>query len=212
MTVRKIAVAISGIEVNSTERKEMTRSCALPSRMPASTPVTSASGIISAKTQKARMPVFVERAAEQEADIGVLLEGAAEIAVRRCRRATSRSARRRGRSGPSPRAIARSRRRVSASTAKPPSSLTASCFLNFALSKTAKRTSETTAMISSICASRCRMSFSMRRSPPPAPLASRAAAGDVRSRADCARCPQCRARAELASDHGQASIQTLLNW
>ena len=59
MTVRKIAVAISGIEVKSTERKEMVRSCTEPSRMPASTPVTSAIGIISAKTQKARMPVLM---------------------------------------------------------------------------------------------------------------------------------------------------------
>ena len=128
--------------------------------------MTSASGIISAKTQKARMPVFVERAAEQEADIGVLLEGAAEIALRRCRRPTSRSARRRGRSAPSSRASARSRRRVSASTAKPPSSLTASCFLNLALSKTAKRTSETTAMISSHLRKPLQNELQHARSPP----------------------------------------------
>ena len=63
MTVRMIAVAISGIEVVITERTVITRSCAEPSFMPASTPVTSESGIIRANTQNARMPVLSSRVA-----------------------------------------------------------------------------------------------------------------------------------------------------
>ncbi len=56
-------MAISGIEVVNTERNEMTRSCAEPSFMPASTPVISDSGIIRANTQNARMPVLSSRSA-----------------------------------------------------------------------------------------------------------------------------------------------------
>ena len=76
-----IAVAISGIEVKSTETKVMARSWNLPSRIPARTPVISASGIISAKTQNARMPVLISARPSSIADILVLLEGTAEITV-----------------------------------------------------------------------------------------------------------------------------------
>ncbi len=62
MTVRMMAVAISGIEVVKTEMKEIERSSLEPSRIPARTPRISESGTISANTQKARMPVFFSAA------------------------------------------------------------------------------------------------------------------------------------------------------
>ena len=57
----RIAVAISGIEVVKTAMNETVRSRFPPSFIPAMTPRTSDSGIIRAKTQKARMPVFFNR-------------------------------------------------------------------------------------------------------------------------------------------------------
>ena len=58
---RKVAEANSGTEVVRIERNEILRSSAEPSRMPASTPSSSDSGIMIANTHKARMPVLASR-------------------------------------------------------------------------------------------------------------------------------------------------------
>ena len=57
-TVRKIAMATSGVDVVRTDMKVTERSWTEPSFIPAAMPKISAMGIISAKTQNPNMPVL----------------------------------------------------------------------------------------------------------------------------------------------------------
>jgi hypothetical protein len=58
---RKVAEANSGTEVVMIDRIEIDRSVAEPSRMPASTPSTTETGTITAKTKAARIAVLPRR-------------------------------------------------------------------------------------------------------------------------------------------------------
>src|SRR5690348_227231 len=61
--IKTTAVAISGRDVVTIEMNDVMRSLAEPSFMPAMMPQVSDRGIMSAKTQNPRMPVFFGRSA-----------------------------------------------------------------------------------------------------------------------------------------------------
>ena len=141
---------------------EMTRSCNEPSRMPGEDAEQERQRDHQGEDPEGEDAGIGEARGQQPADRFILLERLAEIAARRRRRPSSGSARRKGTLQTlllEPGLIvliARAR-----TTAKPPSSLTAICFLNLSLSKIAKRMSEMTPMMSTICSRRLARSLSM---------------------------------------------------
>src|SRR3546814_6453042 len=73
MAARNTALANSGIAAVMMLVTEMARSSREPSRMPASTPSSSAIGISTAKVQKARIAVFQSRSEEHTSEHQTLM-------------------------------------------------------------------------------------------------------------------------------------------